>query len=765
MDIKEKKFRSSNFPQLKQGKVYLDNAGSALPTKIQLENYNKDLLNSLYGNPHSVGNSSSTECYEVIEQVRLDVMNFFGVDAKDHVIFTSGATESCRLVAEMFEKKAGSFSYLQDNHTSVVGLRENLKQCSDIYCFSINSDSLAPDYLNINCYAATNISQKSIPSQALSNNLFAYPAQSNFNGIKYPVKWIKEVHNGVLNKKLSLTNVDNNFVLIDVASLVSTSPFKFSESEADFACLSFYKVFGFPTGLGALFVSDRVKNKLKLTSMNSYFGGGSVDAYLPNIDFHKPSSNFASVFERGTANFHGILGLKHGIDSFNQVFKSLETVQYKTFQLSKFLFQSMKLLKHYNNKPVVKLYCSSEFESKGVQGPIICFNVYDSMSKPIGCNHVMKLAATYMVEMRSGCFCNVGACMAMLSINSDVMMSLYNKGHRCSGDFDIVNGKPVGALRVSLGYHSSVEDVEKFLKFLNDCFTQKTKKEINLDVTLKKVLQPTVIKLIIYPVKSCKGVEVDNWKFDRKGGFYLDRKWMLIDSHGVCMSLKRHPFLLRIQPMITSDNQLMLTAESQENILIKEQSFQTESKQINICGDKVNILVCNESKVGLWLDTVLETSNVKLACISREHPCKEVLESRCSLVNQAQFLMLNKESIDKFCEALDDESINTDELIARFRCNIVVNGIGAFSEESLIKMYNSNGTVFEFDGPCYRCSAISVNPTDGSRNNRLLKNLQFLPSLLNKNTPRNSFGVYLKSIGNFGKKKLRVGEVFSAEIL
>jgi len=158
MDIKEKKFRSSNFPQLKQGKVYLDNAGSALPTKIQLENYNKDLLNSLYGNPHSVGNSSSTECYEVIEQVRLDVMNFFGVDAKDHVIFTSGATESCRLVAEMFEKKAGSFSYLQDNHTSVVGLRENLKQCSDIYCFSINSDSLAPDYLDINCYAATNIS-------------------------------------------------------------------------------------------------------------------------------------------------------------------------------------------------------------------------------------------------------------------------------------------------------------------------------------------------------------------------------------------------------------------------------------------------------------------------------------------------------------------------------------------------------------------------------------------------------------------------------
>jgi len=765
MESNIKKWNSLNFPQLKKGTVYLDNAGAALPTKTQLENYNKDLLSCLYGNPHSVGNSSSTECYEVIEQVRLDVMNFFGVDSEDYVIFTSGATASCKLVAELFKNKAGSFCYLQDNHTSVVGLRESLKHCSDIYCFSISINSSLSKCLDINYYDATNISQKNKKSQAMSNNLFAYPAQSNFNGIKYPQKWIKDVHNGVLNNKLGLTNVENNLVLLDIASLVSTSAFKFTESEADFACVSFYKTFGFPTGLGALFVSHRVIKKLQLTSIKSFFGGGSVDAYLPQIDFYKPSSNFTSVFERGTSNFHGILGLKHGIDSFYQIFKSLETVQYKTFKLSKFLFQSMKLLKHYNNKPVLKIYCRTEFENTNIQGPIICFNVYDSMSKPIGCNHVLKLAATYMLEMRSGCFCNVGACMTMLNINSDVMISLYSKGHRCSGDFDIVDGNPVGALRVSLGYHSSVQDVEKFINFLKECFIEKKNIKKNIGLRTKKVLQPTISKLMIFPVKSCKGVEVDNWKIDSKGCFYLDRKWMLIDSHGVCMSLKRHPFLLRIQPVITSDGQLMLTAESQESILIKDQSFQIETKKINICGDKVNILVCNENKVGSWLDSVLETSNVNLACTNEKLPGREVLEGGCSLVNQAQFLLLNNASIERFCEVLDDQSINTDELITRFRCNIVITGLDAFTEEHFSKLYNDNGTVFQSLGPCHRCNAISVSPKDCSRNSQLLKNLQFLPHLPDKNTPRNSFGVYLKCIENFYGRILRIGEVFTAEVL
>lgn len=32
------------------------------------------------------------------------------------------------------------------------------------------------------------------------NSLFAYPAQSNFSGTKYPLKWIKTCHDGALDR-------------------------------------------------------------------------------------------------------------------------------------------------------------------------------------------------------------------------------------------------------------------------------------------------------------------------------------------------------------------------------------------------------------------------------------------------------------------------------------------------------------------------------------------------------------------------------------
>ncbi len=45
-------------------------------------------------------------------------------------------------------------------------------------------------------------------------------------------------------------------VLLDAASHVSTSALDLQASPADFVCLSFYKMFGFPTGLGALLVRN-----------------------------------------------------------------------------------------------------------------------------------------------------------------------------------------------------------------------------------------------------------------------------------------------------------------------------------------------------------------------------------------------------------------------------------------------------------------------------------------------------------------------------
>ncbi len=78
------------------------------------------------------------------------------------------------------------------------------------------------------------------------NSLFAFPAQSNFSGFRYSLEWIAKVHNGWLDN-------DKNqrwYVLLDAAAYVSTASLDLSAYSPDFVTLSFYKMFGFPTGLG-----------------------------------------------------------------------------------------------------------------------------------------------------------------------------------------------------------------------------------------------------------------------------------------------------------------------------------------------------------------------------------------------------------------------------------------------------------------------------------------------------------------------------------
>lgn len=77
---------------------------------------------------------------------------------------------------------------MEDNHTSVLGMRNVIRQKNvETICLS-HGDTISafnsPSSVDLSTYA--------------SNSLFAYSAQCNFSGVKYPLSWINEVHRGVL---------------------------------------------------------------------------------------------------------------------------------------------------------------------------------------------------------------------------------------------------------------------------------------------------------------------------------------------------------------------------------------------------------------------------------------------------------------------------------------------------------------------------------------------------------------------------------------
>nr|XP_033786524.1 molybdenum cofactor sulfurase isoform X1 [Geotrypetes seraphini] len=444
--------------------IYLDHVGTTLFPQSQLERFMDDLTENIYGNPHSQ-NIRSRLTQDTIEHVRYRILQHFNTSADDYsVIFTSGSTAALKMVGETFpwipessEGPGSYFCYLTDNHTSVVGIRA-ITASKNVLSISVTPEEIPP--LERNC---TTIKEHhcNIP------HLFCFPAQSNFSGTKYPLSWIQKVQSGTLCVK---STPGKWFVLLDAASYVSTSPLDLALHPADFVCLSFYKIFGFPTGLGALLVSNKIAPFLKKT----YFGGGTAATYLTGEDFYIPRKSVSTRFEDGTCSFLDIIALKHGFDIMEKLTGGMENIKEHTFALAYYTYTVLAGLKHPNGSPVAQIYNDTEFKSSDMQGPIINLNVLDEQGHVIGFSQVDKLASLYHIQFRTGCFCNNGACQKHLGASAEDMKKFFQAGHVCGDDVDLIDGRPTGSIRISFGYMSTFEDSQAFLKFIVDCFLKKT---------------------------------------------------------------------------------------------------------------------------------------------------------------------------------------------------------------------------------------------------------------------------------------------------
>ena len=131
------------------------------------------------------------------------------------LVWTSGSTAALRLVAETLTPH--TFAYLTESHTSLVGMRQ----------LAQNSKALTREQVEESAFPCTCNEGK--------QNLFAFPAMSNFCGKKFP---IREWSDAPECRKCWP-------VFLDTAGMASTSQLKIDHWKPDFACISFYKIFGY----------------------------------------------------------------------------------------------------------------------------------------------------------------------------------------------------------------------------------------------------------------------------------------------------------------------------------------------------------------------------------------------------------------------------------------------------------------------------------------------------------------------------------------
>lgn len=92
-------------------------------------------------------------------------------------------------------------------------------------------------------------------------SLFALTGQSNISNSKNPLSLIQ------------FASSKGYYTLLDAAALAPTSIVSLTDTPVDAMAVSFYKMFGFPTGVGALIVKDSLLVQLE----RPWFAGGTVD--------------------------------------------------------------------------------------------------------------------------------------------------------------------------------------------------------------------------------------------------------------------------------------------------------------------------------------------------------------------------------------------------------------------------------------------------------------------------------------------------------
>ncbi|KAG6856750.1 hypothetical protein H0H87_001094 [Tephrocybe sp. NHM501043] len=454
------------------GETYVDYMGGALFPESLIRVHTDFLSRNVMANTHSVSNSSklSLKC---ANEARATVLSFFKAPPEYTVVFTANASGAMKLVGESFPFAGGSVYVLgsdshnsvrsffhvpgeifdQTSHTKVHGIR----QYATYRGAKVSYIQSTPNG-GFDVSTAKNILLRNRPrSRELAPSLFALTGQSNISNSKNPLSMIEYAE--------SL----GYYTLLDAAALAPTSSFSLKEHPVDAMAVSFYKMFGFPTGVGALIVK-----KSFLAQLNRpWFAGGTVDVVqVPGTIVtraHEPHEQF----EDGTINYLTLPAITDGLQFLSAY---LPFLPLRLSSLLHYLINSLSLLRHdATGKPVVRILSrvpTRRLRSVGDQtetGSMVSLIFLSGLTVPhqptgdmIPNSFIEYSASKQFISLRTGCMCNPGAAAAILGIQED-MSKLY-PGVTLK-DFERAVGRELGVVRISLGLASNFQDVWKVIRF------------------------------------------------------------------------------------------------------------------------------------------------------------------------------------------------------------------------------------------------------------------------------------------------------------
>ena len=218
-----------------------------------------------------------------------------------------------------------------------------------------------------------------------------------------------------------------------------------------------------------------------------------------------------------------------------------------------------------------------------------------------------------------------------------------------------------------------------------------------------------IASLHIYPVKSCRGIDLEHARMTETG-LEWDRRWMIIDGKGKFVTQATNPQLATVTTGIV-DGALRLSADGHP---VLEVDLQADGPvhRVQVWKDTCSGIDAGE-ETAAWLSRTLG-DQLRLVRIDERvprlaSPKNAGSGSPLNFADAYPVLLLSRESLAEL-----NRRLPTPIPMNRFRPNVVIEGVAAHAEDEFAE-FRAGSIALRGVRHCTRCVVTTTDQQDGSR--------------------------------------------------
>lgn len=223
-----------------------------------------------------------------------------------------------------------------------------------------------------------------------------------------------------------------------------------------------------------------------------------------------------------------------------------------------------------------------------------------------------------------------------------------------------------------------------------------------------------VAGITIYPIKSTAGIAVDTSVVEAQG-LAMDRRWMVVDESGECLTGREFPILTQVRSRVES-GALVVNAPAMEEMRISCPAESAPTRPVRVWDDECRAQSAHPA-VDDWFSGLLGTRcHLVYMGDTTQRPVDFEYGrpgDRVSFADGYPLLLISEASLEDL-----DARLPWDVSMGRFRPNIVVTGCGPFAEDGW-RSIRIGETTFDGARNCARCVLTTVDPDTGEKHPQL----------------------------------------------